>query len=97
MSLLDTLLGRATKATRKHPPLYWEYHSSGSSQAVRMDQWKAIRTGVKKNPDAPVQLYDLTKDPAEATDVATQNPEVVARMKEVMAARTASPVPSWNF
>ena len=97
MSLVHTLLALPTTADRRHPPLYWEYHSSGSSQAVRLDQWKGIRTGIKKNPDAPVQLYDLTKDPAEKTDVAAQNPDVVARIREVMATRTTSPVPSWNF
>lgn len=96
-SIVDSLLGRPAKALRVHPPLYWEYHSSGSSQAVRMDQWKGIRTGIKKDPAAPVQLYDLAKDPAETTDLAAQNPEVVARIKEIMATRTPSPVPSWNF
>ncbi len=98
VSLVDTLLGRATTATRQHPPLYWEYHSGGSSQAVRMDQWKGIRTGIKKDPAAPVQLYDLARrTPLESTDVSAQNPEVVAKIKEIMATRTPSPVPSWNF
>jgi arylsulfatase A-like enzyme len=97
VSLVDTLLGRGAKATPAHPPLYWEYHSAGSSQAVRMENWKGIRTGLKKNPDAPVQLYDLGQDPAEANDVAAQKPEVVARIKEIMATRTPSAVPNWNF
>jgi arylsulfatase A-like enzyme len=67
--------------------LYWEFHERGFQQAVRMGSWKAVR--LKK--DAPLQLYDLTKDTAEERDVAGANPEVIARIEAYLKnARTES-------
>ncbi len=45
-----------------HDFMYWEFHERGFQQAVRMGNWKAVR--LKK--DAPLELYDLATDPAEA-------------------------------
>ena len=47
-------------------------------------RWKALR---KQNPSAPVELFDLSSDAAETTDVAGRHPEIVARAREIM--RTA--------
>ncbi|HEY1377879.1 MAG TPA: arylsulfatase, partial [Gemmataceae bacterium] len=56
-----------------HPPLYWEFHERGFDQAARIDDWKAVRHGLKK----PIELYDLKADAGEARDVAGQHPDVV--------------------
>jgi arylsulfatase len=96
ISIVPTLLGKPAEQ-KQHEFLYWEYHSAGSSQAVRFGNWKGIRNKVKKNPAAPVELYDLASDPAEAKDVAAEHPEVVAKVKAAMATRTASSVATWNF
>ena len=95
ISILPTLLNAGTQ--KQHPWLYWEYHSAGSSQAVRMGDWKGIRLKVKANPQAAVELYNLSSDPSEAADVAAQHPEIVATMREIMSQRTPSPVARWNF
>ncbi|HAB18485.1 MAG TPA: N-acetylgalactosamine-6-sulfatase, partial [Verrucomicrobiales bacterium] len=59
ISLVPTLTGRP-RNQRQHDYLYWEFHESGFSQAVLIDQrWKAIRL---KTVDAPIQLYDLPTD-----------------------------------
>ena len=88
-SFLPTLTGQTTQ--KKHEYLYWEYRAAGASQAVRMARWKAIRLGLKKNPDAPIQLYDLENDIGETTDVATRFPEIAAQAREIMrTARTDS-------
>jgi arylsulfatase A-like enzyme len=82
-SLVPTLLGRGEQV--KHEYLYWEFYEGGVSQAVLLGaRWKAIRL---KTPTAPVALYDLTNDVGEKTDVAGKNPELVARVTEIM--RTA--------
>ena len=47
--------------------------------AVRMDQWKAIQP--KK--EGAWELYDLSKDVSETTDLAAQYPDRLARMKEL--------------
>jgi arylsulfatase A-like enzyme len=96
ISIVPTLLGHPDQQ-KQHDFLYWEYHSAGSSQAVRMGDWKAIRTKIKKNPNAPIELYHLSDDPAETKDVAAEHPDIVAKAKAAMAQRTPSAVPQWNF
>jgi arylsulfatase A-like enzyme len=96
ISIVPALLGK-TAEQKQHEFLYWEYHSGGSSQAVRMGPWKGIRTGVKKNPQAPVELYELASDPAEMKDVAGEHPEVVEKVKAALRTRTRSEVAAWNF
>lgn len=65
---------------QKHAPLYWEFHEKGFHQAVRMDDWKGVRHGA----DAPLELYDLSKDPGETRDVSTNNRRVVNRMESYL-------------
>lgn len=94
LSLVPTLLG--TGEQRQHEFYYWEYHSQGGAQAVRMGDWKGVRTKIRQVKNAPVQLYDLAKDPGETTDVAGRHPEVVAKIKQVMKSqRTESDNPKW--
>jgi arylsulfatase A-like enzyme len=96
MSIVPTLLARGNQ--RQHDALYWEFHSRGSSQAIRMGRWKAIRNNLAKQPDAPLELYDLEHDPAETTDVAAAHPDVVRRIESIMrASHTTAALPKWNF
>ncbi len=68
--------------------LYWEqFPRTGLSQAIRFDNWKAIRMDLKK----PWMLFNLKLDPAETTDVAAKNPKVIAQINTYIAtARTES-------
>lgn len=70
VSVLSGWLGQTPRA---HPPMYWEFHEGGFSQAARMGDWKAVRLGTKR----PIELYNLKADPGEAHDVAAQNPDQV--------------------
>lgn len=80
ITMVPTLLGRGQQA--KHDYLYWEFYEQGVSQALLLDgRWKALRL---KSPAAPIQLFDLVTDPAEKTDVAAANPQLVARAAELM-------------
>jgi len=66
------------------PPLYWEFHEGGFSQAVLMDErWKAIRL---KRRDAPVQVFDTREDPGEERDLSGERPELVSLAKEFFVA-----------
>jgi arylsulfatase A-like enzyme len=68
--------------------LYWEFHERGFQLAVRMGRWKAVRLAK----DAPIELYDLESDPAEERNVASSQPDVVARIEAYLkTARTESP------
>ena len=95
ISIAPTLLGRPGQ--RAHDALYWEFHSNGSSQAVRMGNWKGVRTNILKTPGAAIELYDLARDPNETTNVAPDHPDIVRRIDQVMRQRTRSSVERWNF
>ena len=84
MSMARALRGETPPA---HEFLYWEFHERGFQQAVRMGRWKAVRTAK----DAPLEIYDLQDDPAERTNVAADQPDVVRRIDAYLrTARTES-------
>jgi arylsulfatase A-like enzyme len=90
LSFAPTLLGKKQDA---RPFLYREFPGYGGQQSVRIGDWKGLRQNLKpgpaakKAPDLAIQLYNLREDPAETTDVASKNPEVVKRITEVMRAQ----------
>jgi arylsulfatase len=94
-SLVPTFKGTDAPRTA---PLYREFPSYGSQQAIWDGKWKAIRTdmtkAVKANDPIVTQLYDLDADPNETTDLAAKFPAVV---KELEAKMNAARVPNLEF
>ena len=82
VSLLPTLTGSGTQ--QQHEYLYWEFYEMNGRQAIRMDNWKAVRLNVKDKPNGPLQLFDLSTDIGEQNDVAKQQPEVIRVLTEKM-------------
>lgn len=76
VSIVPTLLGEQTagRPQTKHEYLYWEI---GSQTAVRMGHWKAIQP--RKN--AAWELYDLSQDVSETNNLASAQPDKLARMQ----------------
>lgn len=95
-SMLPAIEGKAQAQTE---PLYWEFHEGEqSAAAVRDGRWKAVRHQPKGfDPSQPIELYDLNTDRAETRDVAAARPDVVARLKRNLDARTTSPTKGFNF
>ncbi|MGB2864604.1 MAG: hypothetical protein WBC05_14855, partial [Sedimentisphaerales bacterium] len=90
ISMVPTLLGRPGEQ-REHEYLYWDFHEQGKRQAVRMGDWKGIRQNVAKNPDGPIELYNLKNDISEKSNVAVRHPSIVAKIEAYMkTARTPS-------
>jgi len=83
ISILPTLLGQPGKQ-KKHEFLYWEFHEQGKKQAVRIDDWKGVRLNVAKNPDGPIELYNLKDDNGEQKNLAMENTEVVEKIKKYL-------------
>ena len=59
-----------------------------------MDNWKGIRLHVHQQKDGPIELYNLSEDPQEQNNVASQHPEIIQQIDELMA---QSHVPSPLF
>ena len=78
ISYLATLLG---KKQEKHNYLYWEFNEwQGPIQAIRKDQWKAVRFLGK-----PLELYNVIKDPGEEDNLAGKEAKVVKEMEKLFA------------
>ncbi|WP_026993985.1 arylsulfatase [Flectobacillus major] len=82
ISFASLLTGKGKQ--RQHNYLYWEFHEQGGKQAIRQGKWKAIRLNAIDNPDGPVELYDLEKDPSEAQDLANQYPEKAKELGDLI-------------
>ncbi|PID92778.1 MAG: arylsulfatase [Bacteroidetes bacterium] len=91
ISFLPELLGQAQP---EHEQLYWEFHEQGGKQAILKDGWKAVRLGVRDDPAAPVELYNLNSDPAEQHNLAAEHPVLADSLARLM---DASRIPSETF
>ncbi len=80
ISFLPELTG--TGVQKKHDYLYWEFHENNGRQAVRQDEWKAVRYDVHNNGE--IKLYNLNDDVSEEKNVADRYPEKVAEMDSLM-------------
>ena len=80
ISFLPTLKG---KTQEKHKYLYWEFPSYGGQQAIRIDKWKGIKKGLFQG-SSKLKLYNLSFDPRELNDVASEHPDIVTKMEKMM-------------
>jgi len=90
-SLVPVLRGE-TDTLRVDEPLYWEFYARGSSQAVRLGKWKAVR---KPMMTGTMELYDLEADMGESNNVADAHPDLVERMAAIME-EAHTPSPGWS-
>jgi len=88
ISFLPKLLGRGKQ--KKHEFLYWEFPAYGGQQAVRMGKWKGIRKNILKG-NLEIELYDLENDIQEQKNVASQYPEVVKQIAQIMVREHITP------
>ncbi len=93
ISILNELTGNPDMQ-KQHRYLYWEFTERGKSQAARKGDWKAVRKNLKKNPEAPIELYDLSKDIGEENDIAAEHPQIVKEMSRILE---EAHVPSETF
>jgi arylsulfatase A-like enzyme len=82
ISILPTLLKK--KGQQQHGYLYWEFHELGGKTGIRMGKWKAVKLNVDKAPLGSVELYDLSKDIGETTNIASSHPDIVNKMEDIM-------------
>jgi arylsulfatase A-like enzyme len=92
ISFLPALTGN--KKQKQHEYLYWEFHEQGGKIGVRMGNWKGVRLNVDKDPHSAVELYDLSSDTGEITNVASSNPGIVKKLEDIIK---QAHIPSENF
>ncbi|NVJ98220.1 MAG: arylsulfatase [Alphaproteobacteria bacterium] len=90
ISFVPTLVGDANQP--KHDFLYWEvpdydwskniYREDGLHQAIRQGDWKMLRHGQTEK----WELFNLATDPWETTDVASEFPDIVAKLEALIDA-----------
>lgn len=83
ISYLPTLMNAEGKQA-KHKYMYWEFYAGFPRQAVRKGDWKAVRLGKGKPDERAVELYDLSTDRSETKNVASEHPELVKELTDVM-------------
>lgn len=66
---------------QQRPPHEALFFSAPRNQAVRMGDWKLV----KAKRGAAWELYDLSSDPTETTNVAQQHPQRVEQMSAAFA------------
>ena len=76
ISYLNVLTGKPQK---QHETVYLEVHegNDGGGQALFYKNWKLVRTGIKNKQPETFKLYDIVNDPAETTDLASQQTALV--------------------
>lgn len=91
---LTPLLTEKSNTTYQRP--YTIHHSSEGFFAIRKGEWKLIMTGnsggglIPSKPElingmeAPIQLYDISKDPGEKRNLYQQFPEKVNELKKLL-------------
>lgn len=95
ISYLPTLQGRKQK---KHDYLFWDFAGYGGQLAVRQGNWKAVKRDLKKNPAAPLELYNLKNDRNETKDLASEKKAIAKRMERIMLeARTVPVIERFRF
>lgn len=91
VSVLGAVLGRGP-APNANRHFYWEFHERGFQQAVRWHDWKAVRLKDGGKTGAPIELFDLSKDSGERSDLSARCPEIAAKLMRLMdSSRTPSP------
>ena len=77
LNVLDALLGKPGARGRDH---LVQQDNNGLNLGYRDGDWKLVRQSGRKKVGGD-QLFDLTRDPGEKTDVAAAHPDVLARLQ----------------
>ena len=97
ISFLPTLLGNG-RQQKQHEYLYFEFPEKSGQVAIRMGDWKGVKSNMKKNRNAPWEIYNLKTDFAEKHNVAAQYPQMAERFEEIMVKEhTRSHIRDWEF
>ncbi len=94
ISFLPALTGRNQD---KHHYLYWEFHELGGRIALRKNDWKLVVNNFSDPEKTSIELYNLTTDIGETSNLANRYPERVKELYDLIkTARTDSEIFPFN-
>lgn len=97
ISFLPEILGKS-KNQKKHEYLYFEFSEKSGQVAIRIGNWKGVKSNMKKNKNAPWEIYNLQTDEKESIDLAAQHPELAKKFEEILnKEHTPAQINEWEF
>ena len=94
ISFLPTLWGKSNQ--QNHDYLYWEFHERNGARAARFKNWKAVQKNLKKNPNPPIEIYNLLQDPSELKDLSMEREDLIEKAKRIFI-EAHSPSRIWKM
>ena len=97
ISFLPELL---QKKQKKHKYLYFEYPEKGGQIAIRLGDWKGVKSNLKKNPAAPWELYHLQSDLGETKNLAKDHQQILKKLDAIVKKEhrdSKANEPAWQF
>jgi len=82
ISFLPTLLNEGDQ--KIHPYLYFEFPEKSGQIAIRIRNLKAVKSNLKKDLNAPWEIYNLAVDPHETQNVVHQYPELIPELNQIV-------------
>jgi arylsulfatase len=82
ISFLPSLFNRANQ--KQHDYLYFEFPEKSGQIAIRIKNIKAVKSNLKKNKNAPWEIYDLDSDPKESQDISKKHPELIPQLDDIV-------------
>ena len=97
ISFLNELKGK-NKKQKKHTHLYFEFAEKGGQVAIRKGDWKAVKSNLKKYPNAPWELYNLARDQGETTNVAARHAYLLKQFDKILKKEhQQANITEWEF
>ena len=85
------ILAGNPRSQQEHEFLYWEFPGAKGWVAVRIGEWKGLLQKANKG-NQDMELYNIVNDPRETDNVASEHPEIVERMWEIVRSSHEEPV-----
>lgn len=97
VSYLPTLLGKSNQQ-KKRDYIYFEFPEKAGQVAVRMGDWKGVKSNMKKDKKARWEIYNIKSDENETTDVATQHPTLAEKFEAIQKHEHSNAhIKEWEF
>jgi arylsulfatase A-like enzyme len=87
-SLWPVLTGQQISLDARKP-MIWVFTESQGQVAVRLGDFKLVRQRLKTNSPGPWEVYDISKDPGETTDLATEMQALTKQTEELLRREVA--------